>query len=523
MASKPRHLEPAVVLVADRTLAADYRCLFEGMFATMQTTRVPGVVMRRVLAPPVATDSLGRARTAPIGLRRIEASLADGGPLDGEQVACTTPEALPKLLGPWTKVVGVSSGDPLGWGMSNTTTAQFFKGELYSRRWTLEMLGRISRARRRYGFSVVFGGGGAWQWSREPGRLRDCGIDAVYEGYFESAGPGLFADLLAGRAAASHVAAGDAGAEGIRPIRGASLLGTVELSRGCGRGCRFCAMARLPMRHLPAGLIASDLQTNVSAGVTSAVIGSEDFLRYGSRTARVDFEAVRGLLAELRRVEGVQFIQPDHANVSSAAQLSVEQLSELRRLLARSRPSGYLWVNMGLESANGELVARVAPGKVAPFRPEDWQDVVRQAAEKMAAAGFFCVFSVILGLPGETPEDLVRTRRLVTDLAAGQALAFPIFYEPLPDEQAAGARRFTPRAMTAEHLDLFAACYEVNFRKVPRLYWDNQRAAGVSWFKRMITQALGRVEVVSWRRAMVRMGRTSGPRPAAAAARAGAN
>ena len=493
-------LKPAVVLVADRTLSANYKALFEGIFATMQTTQVPEIAMRRFVAPGVATDPFGRAATAPLGLRRVEAALLNFTDLTAEDVVCTTPEALPGLLGPWVKIIGFSSSDPLGMGMSNTTTTNFWNGELYTRFWSRRMLEYLARAKQKYDFKVVGGGGGAWQWDRYDDEVADKCLDTIFEGYFEAAGAQVFTDLLNGGEISRHIREGDTGIEKVQPIKAPSMLGIVELSRGCGRGCKFCTMARKKMAHIPPDTILADLETNVAGGISSVVSASEDFFRYGSDNTTPDFDKLHALLEQMRRIKGLSFMQIDHANITSVLQLTDEQLTEIRKLLTWESKTDYLWVNMGAESANGRLVAKNCPGKIAPFQPDDWEDMVRQAAQRMSENGFFGVFSVILGLPGETGEDVARTLRLVKDLEKAQAVIFPIFYEPLSSEEIEQGQRFTLDKMTTDHLELYRTCYEINFKRVPKLFFDNQRAAGVSVTKRALMQTLGKREVAFWRR-----------------------
>jgi hypothetical protein len=490
-------LRPPVILVAERSLSADYACVFEGILAGMQTTFIPRWLETRLLAPPLPTRPDGRTYRAPLGLRRMEAVLCAPGGLGPDQVVCTTPEALPRLLGPWVKIVALSSGDPRGFAMSNTTTSAFNPGQLYPRVFTRELLTRLSPARDRWGFKIVFGGPGTWQWFREPQDPLATQIDHFFEGYFEADGPAFFQDLLNDRPRPRRVRAEGSAGPAVRPLLGPATLGAVECSRGCGFGCGFCVMADIPMFHFPPDLILSDLRTNVASGSSTALSTSEDFFRYGGQGPRVNPDAVLDLVGRMRQIPDLKFMQIDHANVRSVLQFSLKDLATIRRQLPGAGASKYLWVNLGVETLNGPLLNEICPGKIGSSTPEEWPHMVDEALNRLVEAGFFPVVSLILGLPGESPDDPGKALAWMRRWRQRPLTVFPIFHEPPGPIPATSP--FTLAHMTRDHLALFRECYETNFRWIPRLFWDNQRLSGVGTARRLLYQILGRAEVLLWR------------------------
>jgi len=107
---------PSVVLTADRSLMSNFRgnYLF-GFLSCAPDSRVPDVVYDRIFAPPVEAFPDGRAKVAPMGLRRVEAALRESG-YDRGDVAVAHPAHLDEVVGPETEVVGVNAMDPLGRG-----------------------------------------------------------------------------------------------------------------------------------------------------------------------------------------------------------------------------------------------------------------------------------------------------------------------------------------------------------------------------------------------------------------------
>jgi radical SAM superfamily enzyme YgiQ (UPF0313 family) len=496
-----------VVLTADRTLMARYDTLFDGMVAGSQTTRVPGPIMRGVLCPRVPDDG-GRARRAPLGLRRVEAALVEGG-WSAEDVAVVPPERLKDAIGPRTRILGLICGDPLGHGMNSTTIASIVGGRIWPSQAFLSLAKRIARLRRALpALRLVVGGPGVWQLVADDDARRRLGVDHVISGYCEGNVADVFRQIATDENVATLCEGRPVDAASVPAVRAPTNMGCVEISRGCGWGCSFCTLGVNPMMHLPVATIMQDVDTNLAGGLSTVTLATEDVFRFGAQGSDVQPQALIDLLTEMRSRPGVTMIQPDHANITSAAGYSDAELLEVRRLFAGGEdPRDFVWVNLGVETACGDLLHANGGGpKMRLWDVDEWGDRCREQVLRLCRAGFFPLVSLVLGLPGETPQHLARTQAWVDDLRKERLAIFPLLHAPIGDGDEFGRRH-----MTRAHWRLLRSCYKMNFRWTPRLVWNNQARAGVSLQRRLLLQLLGQGQVLWWKALFAWRSRRSAP------------
>jgi len=476
-----------VVLTADRSLMADYRTVFEGMVGAGQTTSVPSVLMRVLVAPPVPSTGL-RAVRAPLGLRRLEAALLDDG-LPADHLAVVTPERLPRAVGTRTRIVGLSSGDPLGLGMNTSTMTGLTGGRSRTMVLFQRLLADVRRLKRSHpDVKIVVGGPGAWQLAQDPQAAERLGVDHVLTGYCETDAPRLFRDLLDGAALPRVCHCTWSAGDVIPPIRRPSVMGVVEITRGCGLGCDYCTLAHVPMTRLTPDAVLRDVRTNLSGDVRDVALMSEDVFRYGGGATHPDPAALLGLLRDLRDLPGIRMIQPLHANISSVSGFSDDELAETARLFRGDHASRHVWVNVGVETASGQLLRAVGGrAKMHPFAVDDWGDACHHQVRRLVRAGFTPMISLLTGLPGETPDDVETTCEWVRDLDGERVLVFPVFLAPIEPR----IRPFGLADMTPGHWRLFQAAYRFNFRWNLKMLRQEHRCAGAPWMRRAAAALFG--------------------------------
>ncbi len=464
-----------IVLSTDRTLASDYNgSEFIGFGATFPKI-LPDFLYSSLFAPPLPHLD-GEMKYGHCGSRKIEAALLNNG-FSEEDVIVGHPDHLDKLIGPKTKALGITTHDPLGLGPASTTFSSFVHGEPYSSHYFKKLVN--NKYVKKYNVDIIVGGPGTWQLN-DNRIMRLHNVDSIVIGEGEKVAPDLFRKAVNGDKLPKMVRGEVVDIEDIPKIKKPTINGLVEISRGCGRGCDFCNPTLLNLRHRPISDILEEVKLNVEAGMDKTILHAEDVLRYGSQNLRPEPEKLMKLLNSLKQhTDKIVFSHFALASVASDPEM-IKDVSQLLGIGNDKLP--WFSAQTGLETGSPKLAEKHLKGKSRPFKSEEWPSVVRQAFEILDENDWIPCVTVIMGLPGETGDDVMKTIELIDDLYDKDFFIVPLMFVPLGLSE--DKEFFTREDMKPEHWQLLAKCIEKDFEMTPKLIDDVSNMQDISIFKK---------------------------------------
>jgi radical SAM superfamily enzyme YgiQ (UPF0313 family) len=453
---------PDVLLTSDRTLMSNYHNNeFLGFGTCAPPNFVPEWLYTYLFFPHIKTKK-GVPVAAPYGLRKTEAQLQK----EGFNVTTVSPKHL-KLFISEAKVLGIHVMDPFGLGPASSTLAAILKKEPYLAKHFRALLNtpEVVEAKKR-GLKIVVGGPGAWQFKYRPEFVENNEIDCIVEGEAEKVLGKVFRTALNGKKLPKHyeVDVGDVPKlEDVPDIVQPSVNGLVEIGRGCCRGCEFCNVTSRPLRWYPIEKILREIDVNIELGKNQGVcLHGEDVMLYGSNNVNPNDEKLLELHeAVMKKADSISWSHCSLAAVASEPKL-FSQISEM--ILAKQAWWG---AEIGIETGSPMLAKKIMPAKALPFKAEEWPEVVKQGMGLMHDNLLVPAGTLIVGLPEEREEDLLKTMELMDDLKDYRSLIVPLFFVPLG--RLKSEDWFKNTELTELHKQLLVQCVAHDFRWVGNL------------------------------------------------------
>ena len=453
------------VLTADRSLMSNYRDnMLYGFIACMPAEKVNKYIYEQVFCPSVEYDpDTGKAMVAPLSVRRVESGLLYEHKED--DVMVTHPYHIEKAIGEDTEIVGLSVMDPLGIGPVPSATTQ---GTLtpINRITFKELCLRVKRLKDKYKFKVVVGGSGAWQLSFKKSIREEYGIDHLVLGEVDDKIVSIYNDIMDGKAS-EIIYTFTNEIKDIPYIRAPTTNGCIEAMRGCGRGCDFCAPNLRVKRDFPIDRLKQEAMINLRYGITSIWLLSDELLLYGcdNKDLRPNKDAVVELFRELKALPNVNYIGMVHLTFSSAM-AEPDCIREISRI-NNFGPDRWNGVQTGLETASPELIRKHMPYKVKPFTPEEWPWIVKEAIKLLNENYYFVANTIVVGLPGETDDDVKDTIDLIKSLDGMATVVAPLLYTDYNNPN----NTVTSSKMTELQWKLYYLCWYLNAKTVANWIW----------------------------------------------------
>jgi radical SAM superfamily enzyme YgiQ (UPF0313 family) len=431
------------------------------------------VIPRRLLRPEwfePRDHADGSARFVPYGLRKVEVLLLNAG-IPREDIVCCHPDNLERFVGPKTKVVGITSMDPMGLAYVSVTYSSMISvpgetADAVEFRRVME-----NPVFRKYDPTVIVGGAGAWQ-IRHAGMVEPWGIDVLLHGEGELTVVDAFRKALAGEPIEKEIHGSKVPIEFIPAIRGAASYGVVEITRGCGRGCQFCSPTNRRRHSLPLDHIMKEVAVNVAGGSNEIFCATEDLFLYecGPRF-EPNPDALERLFTTIGRYPGVDHVHLSHIAIAPVVYdpTAVERISPILLEKTQYTPAfranykePFVTALFGMESGSIRIMKKYMRGKIWPYPIEQYHEVNVQGVGILNDNGWKPMATLITGWPDETADDTVETLELLDKLKGSEVFLVPLLFIPLEDTKLRNERRVSMEQLTPEQWDLFATSWRRN-------------------------------------------------------------
>jgi radical SAM superfamily enzyme YgiQ (UPF0313 family) len=432
----------------------------------------------------------GSALSMPAGVRLLEATLLRH--FRPEDLVACYPDDLDRHVGPNTKLVAVSTHNPLGVTFAAGVYTSIFGSSKMpiNSHYARELFRKIKESPYRQNFRVIVGGSGGWQ-IRQTDSFEELGVDCVVDGRAESPETiELIQRAIRGEELSRHVEVRHPAdrADIMTPAR-RTTFGVVEMTTGCGRRCQFCLPDLNPQLDLPKERILQAVRANASQGNDQISLATEDMFIWGQVQTDTPFffpnrEALLDLFRSVVTTPGIRHHLLSHCTIAPAVvdPTLIRKLSEL--LLDRSpirfpRLSTHpeqraLSPLIGLETGSVRMAKKIMPGKGVPFPIEDWPSVVIRGLQVLNENNWFPVMTLIIGSPDETDEDTKATLDLVYEIGRRGLFAFlvPSIFTPLHDTRMANRTGVSEtRQLSALQWQLMMKCWKMNMRPGQETWW----------------------------------------------------
>jgi tRNA-2-methylthio-N6-dimethylallyladenosine synthase len=216
----------------------------------------------------------------------------------------------------------------------------------------------------------------------------------------------------------------------------------VSVSVGCDNRCTFCIvpLVRGPQRSRPLGAILAEVQGLAREGVVEVTLLGQNVNTYGrdltvpGSSARPRFAELLAAVNEVEGIRRIRFVSPHPHDFTDDV---VEAMARCDSVCEH--------IHFPLQSGSDRLL-RIMKRSYRSERYLAWLERIRRGIPGVAVTT-----DIIVGFPGETPEDFEATLRVVEEARFDAAFTFQ--YSPRPGTEAAGFDEHVPKEVVQERFD----------------------------------------------------------------------